>query len=466
MTLRERARTPPVAVAGHWAASIFCLLVPAIINGSPLLYPDTRAYFIGGRTAVEKALSVVSPASGGGGGLAETLQRARGVRSAFYSLFVYIPTISVSLWMVIVLQALILTAMLRFIFRLWNPDRGVMPATIFMVLLSAFSTTAWATSVVMPDIFTAIMALAIATLLTFWLHLSRLAVWLLFVAIAFALVMHISNLPIGLGLAIVGLFVCKPVSLRRPAFMLCGLAGLLAVVAMLAVSIVGFKRVSLAPQAPPFLLARSLSDGPGRLYLQAHCPDVGFVMCQHLDKLNLQPEIFLWDKTDGVYSVVDTAEQAALRAEGNRIFVAAALEYPQLQTLAMISNALVQLTSFGFYEYSIPSHAVYSNDDMTLYISDQAPWQGALSIFNVFIVGVSLLVVVVRWGTLLIRERQFVLMVLATVLLEAAMGAISEPAPRYEARVMWLVPMVALLIAIRDVLMRHDLRLVSIQWRE
>jgi hypothetical protein len=55
-------------------------------------------------------------------------------------------------------------------------------------------------------------------------------------------------------------------------------------------SIVTFRRRALTPNQPPFLLARSIEDGPGKLHL------------------------LIWH-TNGVYSVVSLDEAARLRAE-------------------------------------------------------------------------------------------------------------------------------------------------------
>jgi len=450
----------------QWAISVLALLMPSLLNGAPLVHRDTRAYFIGGHTAVQKALMLSHLVSGdtGGDALAETIRKARGVRSVFYSLFVYLPAASVSLWLVVILQAVIMTGLLRLTFRLWIPDRNG-TAVVFVILLSMLTTVSCATSVVMPDIFTGMMALSIITMLVFWPVLSTVAAGGLFVVITVALVMHITNIPIGIGLIVAGMILCRPRGVRRPAYAACAAAVLLAVVGQLAVSIVGFRQVSLAPQAPPFLLARSLHDGPGRLYLQARCPTAGYEMCKHLDKLDVKPEVFLWDKTDGVYSSVPPDEQAALRAEATPIVIAAALAYPEMQARAMLWNAFTQLITFGYYEYCIPSRATYDAHNMTLQIPAEAPWQRPLSYFGAVLVCLSTVLIIARWRTLPRPERQFFLLVASTAMFEALVGALSEPAARYEARVIWLVPMTAMLIVLRELLLRRNLTFAAAQWR-
>jgi hypothetical protein len=432
---------------------ICSLCLPSLINNAPLVYPDTRSYYMGGRAAIDKIASLFAHHEPGTGSdsVEATLQKARGVRSAFYSLFTYVPAVSVSLWLVIVLQAAIVAAMLRLVYRLACPGRQRWQATAFIVTLSLLTTVSWVTSNVMPDIFTSITALGIIVAIIYWNDLSKIGRGALFFAIAGCLVMHVTNLPIATGLLIVAAVVMQQnVWRERGRYLLVVGAQFAGVSAMLMVGVVGFHQWSIAPQSPPFLLGRSIEDGPGRLYLQEHCPQIGLTMCHHLDKLDQNIETFIWDQQKGVYSTASTEEEAQLRAEDKRIYIAAALEHPWMQVTAMARNAFLQLITFSLHEYYIPSWADYNPSDMTLHMPDQAPWQTELSI-------VEYLVVIGSLGFICIRGlgpthsvprplKQLSMLVIATALLEAMAGAISEPVPRYEARVIWLIPMAALLI--------------------
>ena len=432
---------------------ICSLCVPALINTSPLVYPDTRSYFLGGRAAVDKIASLFSNGGGSGSALTATVQKARGVRSAFYALFTYIPTVTVSLWLVIVLQAIIVAAILRLVFRLGCPNHQKSHRTAFIVVLALLTTVSWATCNVMPDIFTSIMALSITIVIVYWNELSASLIAWLTLTIAGALVMHITNLPIAVGLLLVGYLIIGSHTLNEGARYLVVIGALtVGVAAMMLVGVVGFHQWSIAPQSPPFLLARSLQDGPGKLYLLEHCPQIGLDMCNHLDKLDQPTEKFIWDN-DGVYSAASPEEEARLRAEDKRIYLAAALEHPWMQAQAMAANAFRQLITFSIHEYYIPSWADYTSSEMTLHMPDQAPWQTYVSIAEYVVVVGSLGFIGVMWWrrpgptrNLPPALKQLSIMVVATIVLEAAAGAISEPVPRYEARVIWMIPMAALLI--------------------
>ncbi len=175
-------------------------------------------------------------------------------------------------------------------------------------------------------------------------------------------------------------------------------------------------------------------------------------MSHHLDRLDLPTEIFIWDEI-GVYSAASAEEQARIRSEDKHIYVAAALEHPWMQAKAIVRNTLRQLSLFTLHEYSIPSAAEYTQSKMTLTMADSGTglcqWQTVMSLPVYLVVWAGLGYRVRAWrGGLLTREQlDFLALILGTVVIEALAGAFSEPAPRYEARVVWLLPMAALLLS-------------------
>ena len=444
-------------VAGVWEVAALCL--PALFNRDPIVYPDTRAYYLGGRAAVEKIASVLQPADGIGGSdaLASALQKARGVRSAYYSLLVYVPAHVLSLWLVVLLQAVVVAFVLRLAFNLVCPDRGRWQTTAFITAVALTTTLPWTVSLIMPDVFTGVMALSLMLVAVFWRALDTPARIGLFAVIAGSLVMHLTNLPMALGILAASFLVTGVRDYRR--YVMIGGAVARSAAAMLAVGVGGFHQWTMAPQAPPFLLARSLEDGPARLYLQDHCPRINLVMCRHIDQLDTTTGMFLWDER-GIYSSASLEEQAALRAEDKTIYLHAALEHPWMQLHAMAHNALLQLGLFTLHEYAIPSSAQYTPTDMTLYNAtpEESWWQPVFSIPNYLFVAVALGFLGHAWyrGRLSPVQRQLVSLVLATVILSALAGALSEPVPRYQARVIWLLPMVALLIASQNLSRRRS----------
>lgn len=459
------ARAHSFVAAVQLAISMLFLCLPALVNRAPMVFPDTRAYFLGGHAAVEKVLALFARHTGNGGdaALQSTIQNARGVRSAFYSLFTYIPTILASTWLVILLQAVIVALLLRLTFALARPGEDGWRTTGRIILLALATTVSWATSYIMPDIFTGVMALAIILTFVYWQQLSRVTAWLLFAAIAGGVVMHMINLPVALGLLLAGCFLRRR-ELWRYRYAATSVAGavVVGVAAMLVVGVVGFKQWTLAPQAPPFLTARSIVDGPGKLYLREHCPAVGLAMCRHLDTLDESNTDFLWGP-DGAYSRMSPEERAQVRAEDKRLFIAAAREHLPMQLSAMLRHAATQLVLFGVNEYLIPSWAEHTADDMTIHEQSETTWHTVASVVVYLVVAAALGWMILNWRRLTPSQRQFCILAGAAVLLEAAAGGISEPTPRYEARVIWLLPLAALVSWPRTKSSRETVKIVPVE---
>jgi len=60
--------------------------------------------------------------------------------------------------------------------------------------------------------------------------------------------------------------------------------------------------VGAAPLRPPFLMARTIEDGPGYRYIRATCPSNGFKVCEFADRLPLMADDFLWKSGPTGYS--------------------------------------------------------------------------------------------------------------------------------------------------------------------
>jgi len=308
----------------------------------------------------------------------------------------------------------------------------------------------------MPDAFTSVAVLCVIVALLFWDQVSAATRVALFFAIVSSVVMHLTNPPTAFSVILVGAVLhLRSLWRERARFMTVGAAIVVALGITLAVSVIGFKQWTLTPNAPPFLLARSIDDGPGKLYLMEHCPQIGLDMCKHLDRLDVGGDDFIWHQ-NGVYSSVPLDEAALLRAEDRHIYVAAALEHPWLQLRAIIENSAQQLGLFTLREYMIPSYG-YADDAappdlFTIYIRPTEPlWQVLLGIPEYLIVLVGLGYTACLWyrGLLSSVDRAFYVLVLTAVVANATVCAFAVPAPRYEARVIWLIPMTAMALAFR-----------------
>jgi hypothetical protein len=162
---------------------------------------------------------------------------AKGVRSAYYSLFEYTAANVGSLWLVIAIQAVIVALMLRLAFEMLCPKLPVRYYTIVIMSVAILTTGSWTVSYVMPDIFNGILALAIIVVVLFWERLSRLRRICILLLVSASFVMHMTNLITALGLLIVAAL------LRWKPWAHLAVLGavMVGIVALLAVGVVGSR---------------------------------------------------------------------------------------------------------------------------------------------------------------------------------------------------------------------------------
>lgn len=440
-------------VAAKRGAAILLLLLPAWINAGPLIFADTRAYYRGGHAVIGKLSGILTHLFGGetaSGGMDTALAAARGVRSAFYSLFVYVLAEIGGLWLIVLLQSAFTVWCITLLLRTFQFSDARFLS--MMVLMALFTTLPWTVSVIMPDIFTPLMGLILICLLSSWLQISNAMRYTLLVLFAACIVMHITNLPIAVMMILLSI-VLNWRSIRTMLSRWMAASGMVvcAVLAMLTVGVVGFGEWTITPQSPPFLLARSISDGPGKLYLQEHCPQAQLVMCRHLDRLDVSDDDFMWHD-NGVYSAVPADERAELRHE-NKVFILAAKEHPWMEAKAMLRHAAIQLADFSLLDAALHSTAEIESGDLIqhpLQPWSLLRWSFTIVDYAAMLVALGALVWVWRSGRLDWSAKQLVIMVLGLVIINAALtGSLSTPAPRYCARTSWLVPLLALMLVYR-----------------
>jgi hypothetical protein len=117
------------------------------------------------------------------------------------------------------------------------------------------------------------------------------------------------------------------------------------------------------------------------------------------------------------------------------------LDHPWMQAKASLYSAVTQLGWFTLDDYHIPTYTTYTATDMTTV--DEAK---LFSFVGWDIIIYAVVIVALGYGILRFRtfsrdERDLYLLVATAILLSSLAAAFSEPAPRYEARVIWLLPM-------------------------
>lgn len=272
----EAHRWRATASRTGWVAllvSTVMLLLPALINGFPLVYSDTGTYLI---SALEGMVPIDRPYWYGG------FLRLTGVASTWP-------------WGGVLLQCLLCaTYLLRTIARFVPQPRLLRAVLGITALLVGGSGLAWYAGQWMPDVFTALGILAIYHLLVG--SGGRPGLLLDLAVVALACWTHLSNLMIlpVVGLVLLLLGYRKQLVLRARAW-----------VFLLVACAVGWGGLALANRALTgeaylsrgghvFLVGRMLEADMLVPLLEKYCPEEQFRLCAYKDSLPATAAAFLW----------------------------------------------------------------------------------------------------------------------------------------------------------------------------
>jgi hypothetical protein len=243
------------------------------------------------------------------------------------------------------------------------------------------------------------------------------------------------------------------------------------VAALFTVNVFG-GRWALSSGGSAILMARLLEDGTAVKYLQQACPQRHFAVCAYLDEIksyhpgtvtfpggrSFEITLSSWFLYFGPLDQL--GGYRAEEAEASTIVANTLLIYPLSALRAAIGNAFRQLVSFRTILDAYPesvgiSTAIQSVFGPVVYEhyrdSRQTRgdfgfgWFEALNYFHFVILGGSVMVLIAYLGRRF-KSRSFYGTVLVTILMIGnafTMSILSNPAHRYQGRVIWLVSLFA-----------------------
>jgi hypothetical protein len=438
------------------------LLWPTVLNWHPYLFWDSYGYFLQGKAYARLILGWTGwwpvPAEAGQGWIGAAgrmLASDPAIRSPTWSLPFYGLAATGGFWLVAALDALVAAASLDLaLARLLGLTAGRRLAVL--VVMAAATSLPWFASYLMPDLYAGLLILAAATLAFAWAGLRRRErLWLLALYLL-AITFHSSHLLLAAGLVVLA-FVLPAAGTRLGRAARLGLPLVGAVLLLLAANGLAFGQATLTPQGPPFLLARSWEDGPARAYLAASCGRERRAICAWIDRLDPSAQEFLWG-AERSYWAMDLETRAAVRAEETAILAQALAADPWGQAWASLRNAGRQLARFGLDDFVLGRGAVVTPEDYAfVYLPETPAAVHGLGWFTGLVHASTAAGLAVLLGWLARRRAAAADPVLAPVglvllglLLNAAVcGVLSGPHDRYQARTIWLVPLLAAGLALR-----------------
>ena len=483
-----------------YAGLLLVCIWPAIYNGQPFLNPDTLQYIRYADAGVAKIMGhsadwvqlaprynaeATSHGTAGSNGDASRHPPFAG-RSIYYGALLRLGDMFGLMWPSITLQA---AALILAIALTLNHTIGFRQSNFAAtVVVLAFTTPmAFYASKLMPDIFAGITILGAANLILFGDRMNRLFLLAWICLLCAALSFHSSHVLIAACLLLIYLvirfFFHGAASLRGLAGIICCI--LLAFAADAAFTMATTKVFGEPPIRPPFLAARVAVNGPGTAYLKANCPEAGFTLCRFVDRLQIisgdlvsrsPTDTFLWSPNPakgGVFAPSDPATQRSLSDEQFRFVLAVLMADPVGETAAMLKDGILQISkvSLLYYNYDQQMRDAFRAQMPSRYVAAEErtrAWNGTLPVLliSVIVTAIALaslayLVYALVWfdrGSSGERDlRRFsVVVIVGTLANGFVCGAMSEPDERYQARLIWLIPLVAGLIYQRRFL---DLRI-------
>lgn len=454
VTRKQKAAARVWSIAAILLAAL-SLTWPAFYNRFPILYPDSMTYLDDGRL-VARALFL------------HQFSAYYGMRSFIYSLGILPFHWNVTVWPVIAFQAILVAWVLWLTVRstVSSTTRSVRPqqtAPAYLALivpLSIFTSLSWYASLVLPDILGPLLYLSIYLLVFAGSTLSRAERGPLYLFSWWAIASHATHLMLAAGLcallALLALFARGNRRLRLQSIVPVAMVVLLAALAQLALNGYLYGHPSLNGERPPFLAARIVSDGPGRLYLERHCGQVKWVICDHLDRLSGDPDNFLWGD-DGLWQNLSESEGKRLMQEEMPFVLATVRAYPREQLAKSAENFWDQLRVFGLFDLG-PSSWMLDQFKPVLpaarasYLAsrqarDALPLE-EFSSLQFWTVAVSLLLIAALlphlWGRRASPLPGLVVVIFAVIIANAVVtGTLSMVEDRFQSRVIWLIPFLA-----------------------
>ena len=475
-TLRSRKNAAWPGTLGWCMAALAGMMAVLLINGAPLFYFDTAGYLRQG-DSIFQILNLFQPVvTNPNRSIAELATNdgiVIGSRSVVYAIFLSLISVIGPLWIAVATQAAILAATIWLICSKATEaaklDLSPLKITAVVLFAASLGSAGFYIASLMPDIFAPVLLLSMAALiafapvLQFWSALAFVMLGML------AAVVHPSHLAIAVlmvPICFVVAYLFQTGQLWR-SMILVALIPTAGLVERLAFKAAVEQSTDSDVIYLPFSTARLISDGPGLVFLKGVCPSPKWATCALYAKLHspdqLSPAEILFSQTEktGSFALLDAKDREAISTEAVAFFRAVILGYPIDAIRAALGNTFEQLGLVGI-NMTVPKPAMVQSavsihpgfpESLTAgrLIADNPAWVAYVTYahkayYLLALITVLALILMPR-SRVPTHQKAFTVLILAGILINAFVtGAISQPADRYGARVVFLIPMLAVLL--------------------
>jgi hypothetical protein len=409
-------------------------MAPALWNGFPLLQWDTGGYLA---RWFEGYLVPSRPAAYG---------------------YLLLGGAAADFWPVVALQAALTVWVLHLVLRAHGYGRPwLLLGTV--TTLSVLTTLPWLSAILLTDIFCGLGVLALYLIMMRAETLRRAERFALIALVAFAGATHSATYVVFLallaGAVLWHLRADTPVTLPRlrDGAVALALGALTTVAANWTVS----GQFAWTPGGAALSFGRMLQDGIVTKYLDAHCPDPRFKLCDYKDELPLDADAFFWGNP--VFNKL--GRFAGLGQEMQTLAFNSLAAYPLLQIKSVVLDTAKQIvdvrTGEGVLNTIWHTYAIierYTPGAVpAMKAARQQRGEVSFTAINALHYPLGLLAILALPVLMVALRRQrfapvrdLALTVSFAVLANAAVcGVFSNPHDRYGARIVWLASLTALI---------------------
>lgn len=380
-------------------------------------------------------------------------------KTPLYPMFMELSGGMVSLWAVAAAQAIIIWYVIATFWKTMGLERF---RTATVLLLCATTSLSWEVSYIMPDMFTAVQILTLFLIAFHRQVLSNFELIILAVFYMFSTIVHHSNYLLSVSLlmlmfAAAWLWRVLPI---RQLILPC----VLTVLSLCVLASLNYMRdhmVYLSRSSHAYIVARMIEDGIVPRLLAEHCGEKHYVLCPYASVLPTGRTEFLFGRSISDYPIFEKIGGWDHSKEALMPIILDSLRYYPMENIrAAGRETLEQLWRFGIADfifkfppeqYVVKEMKVYSPQEYASWMASLQQ-QGSLKSYTialfhqVMMACYVLLCIGMVWRMRkeelyrpIIQATGFVLV---AILVNAAItGTFSHAEPRYESRLIWLIPL-------------------------
>jgi hypothetical protein len=338
----------------------------AFAGGRPSVFFDTDGYYLMGENAVQAIKRLPAAVMGDPKALTTPVSdddqidvTIMGARSSVFGLFLFVFDKLGGIWLAAGMQALICAWT---VYLLWKVAAPAAPLWTYLALtagLALGSTLPFFATFIMPDVFAGVAAAGFVILTVFGGRLSRLETAGVVLVLTFAYAVHATHTLTALAAVVPATLLFwwfkAPRGQVVRGYALVLLAMVLAVMTGWLYEGAFALRTGMKLHHPPFLMARVLADGPGRAYLHKVCkgPDNPYVICRAVQAPLTRSDDILWEESPliGAFNALKSPElQLRMEAEEGAFVKGAVLSDPWGQVRASLENWVDQFTRISVHD--------------------------------------------------------------------------------------------------------------------